>query len=596
MRERMNRIVIAAAVIMAMTGCGGAESDEAGHGAGHAEAVHPSDTAAMEVGEALVENAADPGTGEYAAPPAPEYYAEGDNAADSESYYGEEGGSDEGGEAVFEEYVEEEGEPGAPEVEPIEEEKVEGEVISVNPFILAEAQQTSTFASDSDSASYDLFRQHAAQGSVLEPERVRLEEFVNAFGYDYFAPEETDESPFELHLGLAESPFTEGAQLLRIGIQGKKSIPGGFPGRNLVFLVDVSGSMGATNKLPLVKEMLKAAVDALEPTDRMSIVTYSGMEKLALANTQVSAKAMILDAIDTLDSGGSTNGEAGIHMAYEQVQAGWIDGGINHVVLCTDGDFNVGVSSTQELISIIEEKREEGTTLTIAGFGAYPNDHMMEMVSNAGNGTYKVVTDVDDAIDYAFSDLIDGMYFIAKDVKIQVEFNPDFIYAHRKLGYENRELEDWMFFEASIDAGEVPLGHAVTAIYELIPVGQSLPEPEGAPALMTDVIEPLGLEILPDEKVRVKIRYKDRLAGKEDESTQMADSIEMDREAVLFEDADSDLRFASSVAAFAEILRGSPFASKENVEFIMEILADTIGDRMDRSQFLDHIEQIQHAL
>ncbi len=221
---------------------------------------------------------------------------------------------------------------------------------------------------------------------------------------------------------------------------------------------------------------------------------------------------------------------------------------------------------------------------------------MMEMVSNAGNGTYKVVTDVDDAIDYAYSDLIDGMYFIAKDVKIQVEFNPDFIYAHRKLGYENRELEDWMFFEASIDAGEVPLGHAVTAIYELIPVGQSLPEPEGAPALMTDVIEPLGLEILPEEKVRVKIRYKDRLAGKEDESTQMADSIEMDREAVLFEDADTDLRFASSVAAFAEILRGSPFASTENMEFIMEILADTIGERMDRSQFLDHVEQIQHLL
>ncbi len=368
MRERMNRIVMAAAVMMAMTGCGGAESEVAGHGAGHAEAAHPSDSAAVEVGEALVENAADPGTGEYAAAPAPEYYGEGGNAADAESYYGEEGGSDEGGEAVFEEYVEEEGEPVEPEGEPIEEEQLEDEVISVNPFILAEAQQTSTFASDSDSASYDLFRQHAAQGSVLEPERVRLEEFVNAFEYDYFAPEETDERPFELHLGLAESPFTEGAQLLRIGIQGKKSIPGGFPGRNLVFLVDVSGSMGATNKLPLVKEMLKATVDALEPTDRMSIVTYSGMEKLALANTQVSAKAMILDAIDTLDSGGSTNGEAGIHMAYEQVQAGWIDGGINHVVLCTDGDFNVGVSSTQELISIIEEKREEGTTLTIAGF------------------------------------------------------------------------------------------------------------------------------------------------------------------------------------------------------------------------------------
>jgi Ca-activated chloride channel homolog len=493
------------------------------------------------------------------------------------------GGNEEGGESV--------------EAEPeLEEEVVTGEeaaadFITTNPYVLVEAQPTSTFASDSDTASYDMFRQFLSWNDIITPQNVRLEEFVNAFEYDYPLPEEGAEDPFKLNLDLAESPFTEGASILRIGIQGERVDREDFEGVNLVFLVDVSGSMGGSGKMPLVKVMLSEAVQQLGANDRVSIVTYSGMEKVHLASTFVDDKEAILASIESLNTGGSTAGAAGLQMAYEQAEAGWIEGGVNHVVLCTDGDFNVGISSTQALIEFIEEKRKTNVTLTAVGFGSYHNDEMMELVSNAGNGIYKLVTDMDDAIDYASDALISSLFFIAKDVKIQVEFNLDDVYAYRKLGYENRELEDWMFFEKTIDGGEIPQSHAVTALYELIPVGQSLPEVEGAPTLMTDIVEPLGMEITEGEMVLVKVRYKKPGASAEDLSKQVTASLGFGQAPLAFDDADSDLRFASTLAAFAEILKTSPYARPDMADDLLEILDETSGDHMDRLQLREQMVQ-----
>jgi Ca-activated chloride channel family protein len=523
---------------------------------------------------------------EYNAPAPQESWADEGGSEGGEST--EEGGGDsegdeEGGELVEDDYE--------PEVEEVTGEEEATDFIATNPYVLVEAQPTSTFASDSDTASYDMFRQFLSWGDIISPQNVRLEEFVNAFEYDYPMPEEGAEDPFKLNLELAESPFTEGASILRIGIQGERVDREDFEGVNLVFLVDVSGSMGGSGKMPLVKVMLSEAIQHLGPKDRVSIVTYSGMEKVHLASTFVDDKEAILDSISYLNTGGSTAGSAGLQMAYEQAEAGWIEGGVNHVVLCTDGDFNVGISSTQALIEFIEEKRKTNVTLTAVGFGSYHNDEMMELVSNAGNGIYKLVTDMDDAIDYASDALISSLFFIAKDVKIQVEFNLDDVYAYRKLGYENRELEDWMFFEKTIDAGEIPQSHAVTALYELIPVGQSLPEVEGAPNLMTDIVEPLGMEITEEEMVLVKVRYKNPGATAEDLSKQVTASLGFGEAPAAFDDADSNLRFASALAAFAEILKTSPYARPDMADELLEILDETSGDHMDRLQLREQMVQ-----
>ena len=576
---KMSLMILAAAVF----GCDGAGEEEGGYGGPTTTTVGESaesfnDSGAQEPGVAIGAEASQ----EWNSSAAPTEDWDGEageeyNAAPQDPSLSEEGGDQSMEEGLDEEAIEE-----LPEELIVEEEGPDFE--TTNPYVLVESQPTSTFASDSDTASYDMFRQGLSNNQIMDAKSVRLEEFINAFEYDYPAPEEGSEDPFKVNLELAESPFTEGASILRIGIQGEKIERNDFEGVNLVFLVDVSGSMGSAGKMPLVKTMLTEAVHQLGSNDRISIVTYSGIEKVALASTPVEDKDAIIEVINNLGTGGGTAGAAGLAMAYDQAEAGWIEGGINHVVLCTDGDFNVGISSNAALVEFIEEKRESNVTLTAVGFGVWHNDDMMEQVSNAGNGTYKLVTDADDAVDYASDGLISSLFFIAKDVKIQVEFNMDSVYAYRKLGYENRELEDWMFHDVTIDAGEIPQDHAVTAIYELVPVGQSLPEVDGAPALMTDIVEPLEMEITPEEMVLVKIRYKETGATSEDPSRQVAESLAFDEAPLPFADAGADLRFASAVAAFAEILKTSPYSRPDLAEDIRAIVEETSGNHMDREQ------------
>ncbi|MCA9581978.1 MAG: von Willebrand factor type A domain-containing protein, partial [Myxococcales bacterium] len=368
------------------------------------------------------------------------------------------------------------GAEGSPEVEP----GPEGPPF--NPFVKTAHDPFSTFAVDVDTASYQYFRNAVKGGWLPEPNYVRLEDFVNYFDYDYAIPDPNGEIPFAITLAAAPHPLGRKVDLLRVGIAAKDL--GAFEKRptNLVFLVDVSGSMNAPNKLPVVKELLLKALDVLDPTDTVSIVTYAGSTRVALAPTEAKHRENIEAIIQSFGAGGGTAGGPGMALAYEQAEVGFIEGGINHVIMCTDGDFNVGISGTDQIVDFIEEKRESGITLTAVGFGTDNlNDDMMEKVSNAGNGVYAFISDADEAVKYAQTRMLGSLYFVAKDMKVQVEFNPAHVLAYRLLGYENRAIADDDFRDDRIDAGEIGLGHRVTALYEVVRVGSAIPEAESIP-------------------------------------------------------------------------------------------------------------------
>jgi len=462
------------------------------------------------------------------------------------------------------------------------------EAVGTNPFVYTGHDPFSTFAADVDTASYDIFRRDIEDGFLPQPASVRLEEYVNYFSYDYpFLPTRADH-PFSISLTAAPGLSGYDTTLLRVGIQGKVIPASAKPPANLVFLADVSGSMTASDKLPLLKHLLTTALDYLDEDDMISIVTYASGTGVALSPTPVSERDTIEDALEGLAAGGSTSGAAGLDLAYSQAESAFIEGGINHVLLCTDGDFNVGPSSTGELVDFIVEKRETGITLTVLGFGTGNlNDTMMESITNAGNGTYAVISSTEQADEYAESRLLSDMMFIAKDVKLQVEFNPEFVLAYRLLGYENRELADDEFVDDTIDAGEVGSGHRVTAFYEVVFNGQEVPQPEGAPEIDAGDMVDGEPEIDPGDMVLMKVRYKHVDAAVTDEAYELRASMTSDEVLLSAEDADSDFRWAASVAAFAEIIKESPFADEEALDAIEDVLlADDSADS-DRVEFLE---------
>jgi Ca-activated chloride channel family protein len=415
---------------------------------------------------------------------------------------------------------------------------------------------------------------------------VRLEEYVNAFSYDYPAAAHDAEVPFNISLAAGPSFFERNSVTLRVGIQGKLAPPDEKRPANLVFLVDTSGSMQTSDKLPLVKEVLSHSLQVLEDTDTVSIVTYAGFVSVLLGPTPVAQDSVILAALAGLDAGGSTAGAAGIDLAYEQALAGFIEGGINHVVLCTDGDFNVGTSSTDELVEKIVEKRKTGVTLTTLGFGiGNLNDAMMEQVSDAGNGIYSVITSVADADQYAEESLLATMTHIAKDMKLQIEFNPAKVYAYRLLGYENRAIVDEQFRDDTVDGGEVGSGHRVTALYELV-LQNELPAIEGAPDPLDGEASTEALEVAADDLVLVKVRYKAVDATETDPALEVNASLAPSDIAAEVTDLDADFQWASSVASFAEILKGSPFAGKSMLPAIQSALSNPAHDsHADRVEF-----------
>jgi Ca-activated chloride channel family protein len=461
---------------------------------------------------------------------------------------------------------------------------------AVNPFVHVEHDPLSTFAVDVDTASYDIFRRDVLAGHLPSPQTVRLEEFVNYFDYDYPAPEPNAPDPFSISLAAAPGLFGN-TTLLRVGIQGERAPEFEKKPANLVFLVDVSGSMASAEKLPLVQGVLTQTLSILEPNDTVSIVTYASGTGVALAPTPASERATIENVITNLTAGGSTNGAGGIQLAYQQAEDAFIDGGINHIVLCTDGDFNVGVSSTEGLIDLIEEKRKSGVTFTALGFGYENNDAMMEAVSNAGNGMYGVIANLDQATEYVHQRLLDNMTLIAKDVKIQVEFNPNWVTAYRLLGYENRAIADNDFRNDRVDAGEIGAEHRVTAVYELVLAGQEVPSPNKAPEPENGASYAGDVEVAENDLVLVKVRYKDVDATENDPAYEVNTTLNADAIAESATDLDADFQWTVAVAAFAEILKGSPYASQDALPAIGELIAAQSSRDAARGEFKELFTQ-----
>jgi Ca-activated chloride channel family protein len=465
--------------------------------------------------------------------------------------------------------------------------------VGTNPFVLASHDPFSTFAADVDTASYDIFRREAQLGQLPQPASVRLEEYVNYFSYDYPAPEPGAQVPFKISLAAASQVFDRGTTLLRVGIQASKAAALQKKPANLVFLLDVSGSMADSSKLPLAQKMMIAALDTLDATDTVAIVTYSTTAVVRLTPTAVSQRANIVTVINSLSAGGSTAGADGLGMAYAQALAGYIEGGINHIVMCTDGDFNVGPSSTTDLLNLIKEKRKTGVTLTALGFGSGNlNDAMMEAVAGAGNGIYSVITDESYAQKYVREKLLSTVVHVAKDMKIQVEFNPAKVYAYRLLGYEDRAIPDINFRNDIIDAGEVGAGHRVTALYEIVLAGGTIPLRSGAPVPLDGPPSTLTREVADTDLALVKVRYKQLDAVAETPASEVSKSLAPTAVLSSLEGADADMRWAAAVAGLAELLKGSPYADKTWLPTIRSIATAQASRDADRNQFALLLEKI----
>jgi Ca-activated chloride channel family protein len=470
------------------------------------------------------------------------------------------------------------------------------EAVGTNPFVLVAHDPLSTFAADVDTASYDIFRRYAPEG-LPAPASVRLEEFVNYFHYDYPTPPADAEDPFSILLAAAPNPLRAGTTLLRVGIQGKAAAEQEAKPANIVFLVDVSGSMQSADRLPLAQQVLRQTLDLLQPTDKVSIVSYASDTRVRLAPTPVSQRATIIAQIDALSAGGSTAGASGIELAYQQAEAGFIDGGINHVVLCTDGDFNVGPSSTQELLNIIRVKRTSGVTMTALGFGSGNlNDAMLEAVSNAGNGIYGVITSEEQAADYVSERMLSNLNLIAKDVKLQVEFNPLLVNAYRLLGYENRAIADDDFRDDVVDAGEIGAEHQVTAVYELVLEDQEIPEGTNAPASVGGAAYTGAVEVDTDDLVLVKVRYKNLDADEDDAAIEISSSLAPSAVAAADAELDPDLSWAISLAGFAEILKQSPYALPGSLDALEAVFEAQSERDDDRAELLELFQDVKARL
>ena len=401
---------------------------------------------------------------------------------------------------------------------------------------------------------------------------VRSEEFINHFRYDYPAVEASSEHPFRVDMRMGPVPGAS-THLLRIGIQGRNRLES-LSAANLVFLVDVSGSMSSEDKLPVAQKLLMGALDVLGPDDTLSIVTYAGRAEVALTPTPVRRAEAIRAAIGRLDAGGSTAGGDGLRMAYEQAEAGFIEGAINHIIMCTDGDFNVGPYTTEELVALVKERRAGGVTLTTLGFGlGNLNDEMMEAVSNAGNGIYRIIGGPSSASRYVEDRLLSDVVHIAKDVKLQVEFNPERIFAYRPIGYENRELDDDDFRDDVVDAGEVGSNHQITALYEVAFAAESVPEggPDAPPLRDGEAVAGLR-EVGPDDLVLLKLRYKPPGAGPEEEAFEMQARLP---DAPTPLDLDGESAFAWAVSTLAAQLRLDSFRTPSRLDEARHILEAT---------------------
>ncbi len=439
-----------------------------------------------------------------------------------------------------------------------------------NKFISVTQQPLSTFSIDVDRASYANVRRFIDGGSLPPKGAVRLEEMINYFDYNYAQP--TGNDPLAIYTEAATCPWNSHHRLVEIGLQGKKVSTDNLPASNLVFLIDVSGSMDEPDKLPLVQQSLKLLTDQLREQDKVAIVVYAGNAGLVLPSTSGADKMKIKDAIDVLSAGGSTAGGEGIELAYKIAEQNLKLHGNNRVILATDGDFNVGASSDDALVTLIEKERQSGIYLSVLGFGmGNYKDNKMQQLADKGNGNHNYVDNIDEAKKVLVNEFGGTLFTIAKDVKLQVEFNPTYVQAYRLIGYENRLLANEDFNDDKKDAGELGSGHTVTALYEIIPAGIN--------DTMVSKVDHLKYQSTRtpqsggNEMMTIKLRYKQ---PESDISKLLVNPVINSNEA--WEESSDNFRFSSAVAEFGLMLRSSAYKQNSSYQQLIKLAKDAEGN------------------
>ena len=458
--------------------------------------------------------------------------------------------------------------------------------ISENEFLAVANNPLSTFSIDVDSASYSNIRRFINEGRLPPRDAVRIEEMINYFKYEY--PQPGDDRPFSIQSEIARCPWNTQHKLVEVALQGRQISSENLPPSNLVFLIDVSGSMNQPEKLPLLKSAFDLLVHQLRESDRVAIVVYAGAAGLVLPSISGDRKQEILEAIGKLQAGGSTNGGEGINLAYQVARHNFLEHGNNRVILATDGDFNVGTSSDGELVRMIEEKRKEGIYLTVLGMGAGNlKDAKMEQLADKGNGHYAYLDSLREAKRVMVSELAGTLYTIAKDVKIQVEFNPAKVQAYRLIGYENRLLRAEDFKDDQKDAGEIGAGHAVTALYEIIPTGVEA-KIAGVDSLKYQTNQVKRAAFASNELMTVKLRYK---PPKEDVSKLVAHTVADSNEYIAA--ASNNLKFSAAVAQFGMLLKDSKFKANSAYSNCLALAREARGEDLGgyRAEFIRLVER-----
>ena len=457
----------------------------------------------------------------------------------------------------------------------------EYDYLKENSFQSVAANPFATFAADVDTASYTNFRRQLLQGGSVVRDSVRAEEFINYFRYSYPEPEGSE--PFAVTTEIAPCPWNEKTQLLSVGLQARRIDSAQMPRSNLVFLIDVSGSMSSENKLPLVQRSFLTLVENLGQDDLVSIVTYSSGEKIVLDGVSGSKQQKIMSAIQELVASGSTQGDKAIVMAYELAEKHFIEGGVNRVIMATDGDFNVGVTSEGDLTRLVQEKAKNGVFLSVLGYGmGNYKDNKLESMADNGNGNYAYIDSIDEARRVLVSEAGGTLFTVAKDVKLQVEFNPAVIKGYRLIGYENRVMSAADFADDTKDGGEIGAGHQVTALFEIVPVESDFEIPA------TDSKYGGGQSVKEDfvnEVCTMNIRYKE---PEGDESKLLSYPVTKD---AFREEMSENLRWAAGVAETAMLLKESEYKGSSSYESVRELLTP-IADDDFRTEFLYLISKL----
>lgn len=452
-----------------------------------------------------------------------------------------------------------------------------------NTFRSVAVSPLSTFAADVDTASYSNFRRQVLNGGKVNPDSVRIEEMINYFRYAY--PEPTGKEPFTVTTEIAPCPWNKDTQLLLIGLQAKKLNTEEMPQSNLVFLIDVSGSMDYDNKLPLVQRSFMTLVENLDEYDKVSIVTYSSGEEIILDGVPASQKDKIMSAIEGLKARGSTRGDKAIQMAYELAEKNFIKGGNNRVIMATDGDFNVGVTSEGELTNLLKEKAKSGIFLSVLGYGmGNYKDSKLESMADNGNGNYAYIDSIDEARRVLVEEAGGTLFTVAKDVKIQVDFNPAAIKGYRLIGYENRVMAAEDFADDTKDGGEIGAGHQVTALYEIVPVGSDFEIPAVSSKYATGATPSDDTEE-PSELLTVNLRYKEP-----DGDTSTLLEYPVTKESIR-EEMSTEMSWAAGVAQVSMLLKESEYAGTTDIAEVKERLR-AISDDDFRDEFVYLIRKV----